>query len=79
MIPDINLFNLNLYIMLVITITIENPEASITDSKGITHNSLTTITKVLEYTSDLSELLSNISDLSTNHLECNEMICGEME
>lgn len=65
--------------MLVITITIENPEASITDSKGINHKSTTTITKVLEYTSDLSELLSNISDLSTNHLECNEMICGEME
>ncbi len=58
--------------MLVITITIENPEASITDSKGITHNSLTTITKVLETTSDLSMLLSDIRGLSTNHLECNE-------
>ena len=61
--------------MLVITITIENPEASITDSKGITHNSSTTITKVLETTSDLSMLLSDISGLSTNHLECDELSC----
>ena len=65
--------------MLVITITIENPEASITDSKGITHNSSTTITKVLTTTSELSVLLSDISGLSTNHLECNKMIYGEME
>lgn len=64
--------------MLVITITIENPEASITDSSGNVHKSSTTITRVLEYTSDLSMLLSDISGLSTNHLECNE-ICGEME
>ena len=61
--------------MLVITITIENPEASITDSKGITHNSLTTITKVLETTSDLSVLLSDIRGLSANHLECDELGC----
>ncbi len=61
--------------MLVITITIENPEASITDSKGITHNSTTTITKVLEYTSDLSMLLSDISGLSITHLECDELSC----
>ena len=58
--------------MLVITITIENPEASIADSKGITHNSLITITKVLETTSELSVLFSNIRGLSTNYLECNE-------
>ena len=61
--------------MLVITITIENPEASITDSKGITHNSSTTITKVLTTTSELSVLLSDISGLSTNHLERNEISC----
>ena len=62
--------------MLVITITIENPEASIIDSKGITHNSSTTITKVLTTTSELSVLLSDISGLSTNHLECNELSLG---
>ena len=61
--------------MLVITITIENPETSITDSKGITHNSTTTITKVLTTTSELSVLLSDISGLSTNHLERNELSC----
>ena len=61
--------------MLVITITIENPETSITDSKGITHNSTTTITKVLTTTSELSVLLSDISGLSTNHLECDELSC----
>ena len=54
--------------MLVITITIENPEASITDSKGITHNSSTTITKVLETTSDLSVLLSDIGGLLSFHI-----------
>lgn len=62
--------------MLVITITIENPETSITDSKGITHNSTTTITKVLNTTSELSVLLSDISGLSANHLEPNE--CCEL-
>ena len=61
--------------MLVITITIENPEASITDCNGITHNSSTTITKVLTTTSELSVLLSDISGLSTNHLERNEISC----
>ena len=58
--------------MLVITITIENPETPITDSKGITHNSSTTITKVLTTTSELSVLLYDISKLSTNHLEYDE-------
>ena len=62
--------------MLVITITIENPEASITDSKGITHNSLTTITKVLETTSELSSLLYDIRLLSNDKLVFNENYCG---
>ena len=58
--------------MLVITITIENPEASFMDSSGNVLKSSTTITKVLETTSELSSLLSDIRGLSTNHLECDE-------
>ena len=61
--------------MLVITITIENPEASVMDSSGNVHKSSTTITKVLTTTSELSVLLSDISGLSTNHLECDELSC----
>lgn len=62
--------------MLVITITIENPEASITDSKGITHNSSTTITKVLETTSELSSLLYDIRLSSYDNLVFNEDCCN---
>ena len=58
--------------MLVITITIENPEASIMDSSGNVHKSSTTITKVLETTSELSSLLYDIRLLSNDNLVSNE-------
>lgn len=61
--------------MLVITITIENPEASIMDASGNVHKSSTTITKVLETTSELSSLLYNIRLLSNDNLVSNECYC----
>ncbi len=61
--------------MLVITITIENPEASIMDSSGNVHKSSTTITKVLETTSELSSLLYDIRLLSNDNLVSNEECC----
>ena len=61
--------------MLVITITIENPEASIMDSSGNVHKSSTTITKVLKTTSELSSLLYDIRLLSNDNLVSNEDYC----
>ena len=61
--------------MLVITITIENPEASIMDSSGNVHKSSTTITKVLKTTSELSSLLYDIRLSSYDNLVSNEDCC----